>query len=136
MLCWYQILDLISSIHFQRYILENIMKCRHFLVGILPRMREPTLLPFLYFRVFYSVVDCEIIVEWNKLKSKRYIYMFYTLSGFSKSSWERLQEFSFRSANRENHRMRIQPASPVCFAQCKVVLKTSNFLKGAEMALQ
>ena len=53
LLCWYQILDLISSIHFQRYILENIIKCRTFLVDIFPRMRETN---FIVLPVFQSVL--------------------------------------------------------------------------------
>ena len=48
-----------------------------------PECAKPTLWPFLYLRASYSVVD------W-----------------VSKSSWERMQGFCFRLANRENHRLR------------------------------
>ena len=52
-LCCYQILDLISSIHLQRYILANMMKCRHFLVDAFPRMRETK---FMVLPVFQRVL--------------------------------------------------------------------------------
>ena len=44
---------LIPKLYFQRYILENMMKCRHFLVDILPGMCETN---FMVFPVFQSVL--------------------------------------------------------------------------------
>ena len=56
-------LDLISSIHFQRNILANMMKCGHFLVDAFPRMRETKFIVLPVFHGVYSVVDCEIIIH-------------------------------------------------------------------------
>ena len=64
--------------------------------------------------------------------------MYNTLSGFSKSSWERMQGFCFRLVSHENHKVRKQRVSPVCFQLNKVfrlnkltkVLHIFNFFKG------
>ena len=82
-LCWYQKLDLISSIHFQRRIFENVMKCsKHFVVDTFPRMRETN---FMILPVFQSVLLSGRWWNyyWMKQLKKQTVYMFYTLSGFN-----------------------------------------------------